>query len=126
KTTFTQCPSPISEENTTVIDQITFDPDPPVSNQTITIKGHVNTTEDIIDGDVFVFGFTTTNITNPTLLGGNLSFICHDGKTICPTKNYDIDFTITAPELPSEYVMGAAIVRGTNNTIACGQSLISS
>ncbi|CAG8753989.1 14535_t:CDS:1 [Dentiscutata erythropus] len=107
ETKFLQCPSQYVRKNTVTIDQVTIDPDPPVSNQAITIKGHVNTTENIVKGDIFLFGFSDVNF---KLLGGNRTGICSDGKTKCPTEYYVIDFSITAPKLPDIYFIAAGIV----------------
>lgn len=123
KITFSKCPTPQVPVNASTIYQVTIDPDLPVSNKVVTITGCANTPVDIIEGDLFVFGFKYINLKN---IMYDYTDICSDGKTKCPTKNYDINFNIIAPDLPATYIIAAEIVRPSadNLTLTCGYDTV--
>ncbi|CAG8611553.1 19775_t:CDS:1, partial [Racocetra fulgida] len=107
-------------DNATTINKITIEPDPLVANNPGRVTGSATTETEITEDYVFAFVFFDQS---KKMFGGNYTTICDDGKTKCPTKEYNIDLKFDVPAFTSSDIMAAAILNyKTNITIACGYS----
>ncbi|CAG8717735.1 18813_t:CDS:1, partial [Racocetra persica] len=115
---FGRCPLPVPQD-IPIITNITLNPDPPIADSQVEVKGSAMTNNDIVNDTFFTFVIFNesitifakpTNICNPfrcptKTISAKPTDICDPIK--CPTKvfNFDIKYYLDVGFFPSSYTI---------------------